>query len=289
MVRLALHRFLRNHCSSWPRRRYLLGTHQPESGREFASAQRAQLFLCCAIILGLYSALYAATYLLPLFMQQMMGYDATTAGFALAPAGLFTMMEVPFVGYMLTRGFDARKMAFVGMLVIIASFFWMSSLNLEISEASIVWPRIVQVLGVGVITVPISTIIFRFLPATESSQAAGIYALMRNEGGSLGIAFVTTMLERKSQLHQQILAQHVTASNGLVRQYLAPIANAPGNAADHHRLAMTLLYNAVQRQALLLSYMDQFRLLAGIILCMLPLVFFLKRPQAQKQMALEAR
>ncbi len=175
---------------------------------------------CCIIVLCLYSVLYATTYLLPTYMQRMMGYDATTAGFALSPAGLFTMVEVPIVGYILTRGFDPRRLIFAGMMVIASSIFWMSCLNLQIAEGDIILPRIMQVLGVGLVTVPLSTVIFRFIPKTESSQAAGLYALMRNEGGSLGIALVSTMLQRKSQIHQQTLGQHITASSALVQQYI---------------------------------------------------------------------
>jgi MFS transporter, DHA2 family, multidrug resistance protein len=198
------------------------------------------------------------------------------------------MIAVPFVGYMLTLGYDPRKMIFFGLVVLASSFWWMSSLNLEIAERDIILPRIVQVLGAGIITVPVSTIIFRFLPKTESSQAAGLYALMRNEGGSIGIALVSTMLQRKAQLHQQMLGQHITASNGLVQQYIArAAAAAPGNVADHRYSAMSNLYKAMQRQAMLLSYMDQFRMLCGIILCILPLVLFLKRPAAQKHVELD--
>jgi DHA2 family multidrug resistance protein len=239
---------------------------------------------CCVLILGLYATLYAGTYLLPLFMQQMLGYDATTAGFALSPAGLFTMIEVPVVGYLLTKGFDPRKLAFAGLIVLAGSFWWMSSLNLEIAERDLVLPRILQVLGIGIITVPISTMIFRFLPKTESSQAAGLYALMRNEGGSIGIAFVSTMLARKAQVFQQTLGQHVTASTGMVQQYVA----RTGSAADHGYFALATVYAAMQRQAMLLSYMDQFRWLCGVIVVMLPLIFFLKRPPAQKHVELEA-
>jgi DHA2 family multidrug resistance protein len=120
-------------------------------------------------------ALYAATYLLPNFMQEMLSYTATTAGMVFSPAGLCTMIEVPFVGYVLTRGYDPRKIVFfglvvVGLVVVASSFWWMSSLNLEIAERDIILPRVVQVLGAGIITVPVSTIIFRFLPKTESSQ-----------------------------------------------------------------------------------------------------------------------
>jgi DHA2 family multidrug resistance protein len=243
---------------------------------------------CCLIILGLYGVLYATTYLLPLYMQQMMGYDATTSGLALSPAGLFTMIEVPFVGYILTRGYDPRKMVFSGMVLIASSCWWMSSLNLDIAERDLILPRIVQVLGLGLITVPVSTIVFRFVPKTESSQAAGLYALVRNEGGSLGIALVSTMLQRKAQLFQQTLGQHITASTGLVQQTIAQGAAGPGNHGDNTYSAMAKLYLAMQRQAMLLSYMDQFRMLCGIMLCMMPLVFFLRRPPAQKHIELEA-
>jgi DHA2 family multidrug resistance protein len=221
-------------------------------------------------------------------MQQMMGYSATTAGLALSPGGLFAMMEVPIVGYMLSRGIDPRKMIFAGMLLAASAYWWMSSMNLQIAQSDVVLLRIVQILGICLVTVPVSTVIFRFLPKSESSQAAGLYALMRNEGGSIGIALVTTMLQRKAQLHQQILGTHVTGSSGLVRQYIERAAAQPGSVADHRHFAMARLYNTLQQQAILLSYMDQFRMLCGIMLCILPFILFLKRPPAQKQIGLDA-
>jgi len=237
---------------------------------------------CCLIILGLYGVLYATTYLLPVFMQQMLGYDATTAGLALSPAGLFTMIEVPIVGFVLTKGYDPRKMVFSGMILIASACWWMGSMNLDVSEKSMILPRIVQVLGLGLITVPVSTMVFRFIPKTESSQAAGLYALVRNEGGSLGIALVSTMLQRRTQLFQQVLGQHITATTGAVQQAVR------GAGPDQAYLTLATLYAQMQRQATLLAYMDQFKMLAGMMLCMLPLVFFLKRPPVQKHIELEA-
>jgi hypothetical protein len=96
-----------------------------------------------------------------------------TSDMMFAPAGLSTMIVVPFVRYMLTLGYDPRKMVFFGLVVLASSFWCMSSLNLEIAERDIILPRIVRALGAGIITVPVSTIIFRFLPKTESSQAEG--------------------------------------------------------------------------------------------------------------------
>jgi len=243
---------------------------------------------CCLIILGLYAVLYATTYLIPVYLQQLMGYTATSAGIVLSPAGIFTMIEVPFVGFMLTKGYDPRKMVFSGMLLIASSLWWMGTLNLDITEWNMILPRIVQVMGLGLITVPVSTMVFRFIPKTESSQGAGLYALVRNEGGSLGIALVSTMLQRRTQVFQQVLGQHITASSAAVQQAVGQMAAGPGNAADNHYFALAQLYAGMQRQASLLAYMGQFKMLCIIMLCMVPLVFFLKRPPAQKHIELEA-
>lgn len=243
---------------------------------------------CCLIILGVYAVLYSSTYLLPVFMQAMMGYTATTSGIVLSPAGIFTMIEVPFIGYVLTKGYDPRKMAFAGMALIASSMWWTGSLNLDVTEMNLIVPRIVQVMGLGLITVPVSTVVFSFIPKTESSQAAGLYALVRNEGGSIGIAFVSTMLQRRTQVFQQVLGQHMTPSNPLVQQAIGQMAAGPGSAADNHYSALARLYGEMQRQASLLAYMDQFKMLCIVMLCMIPLVFFLKRPPVQKHIELEA-
>lgn len=243
---------------------------------------------CCILILCLYSVLYSTTYLLPLFMQQMMGYDATTAGFVLAPAGIFAMMQAPLVGYMLTKGVDPRKLILVGMTAIAFALLWMGSMNLGVAEKDMIVPRIVQVLGVGLTTVPISTIMFQFLPKEQSSQAAGIYALVRNEGGSIGIALSSTMLQRHAQTYQTVLGQHTTRTSLWMQQAVAELMARAGNHADLHYRALARIYEAMQQQAMLLSYMDQFRTLGGVILILLPLILMLKRPPRQKKIELDA-
>jgi DHA2 family multidrug resistance protein len=243
---------------------------------------------CCIIILGLYSVLYATTYLLPLFMQQMLGYDATTAGIALSPAGLFTMAMVPGVGYVLTKGMDPRKMIFVGLSFIAISLFWMGSMNLGVAERDMILPRILQVMGVGLTTVPVSTIMFRFLPKEQSGQAAGLYALVRNEGGSIGIALSSTMLERRSQVYQEQLSQHLTPSSPWVRDAVGGQAHTLMHYGQQGYNQMALLYNRMLEQSMLLSYMDQFRALCGATVVLLPLILFLKRPPASKHVELDA-
>ena len=234
---------------------------------------------CCLIVLGVYTALYATTFLLPQFMQELLGYDATNAGIAVSPAGLVTMIEVPIVGWLLSRGTDARRMIAVGIVTITAGTYWLSLGNLGVAESNLIWPRVLQVMGLGMTTVPLSTIMFRFLPADQSSNAAGIYALVRNEGGSIGIALSSTFLQRAQQTHQTYLAGNLTASNSAVVQAARSVGAAQGTSGpDAMHAGMAMLYGQMQRQATLLAYMDQYRMFAYALVLLLPLVFFLKRP-----------
>jgi DHA2 family multidrug resistance protein len=239
---------------------------------------------CCIIVLGVYTALYATTFLLPQFMQLLMGYSATAAGIAVSPAGLVTMIEVPLVGWALSRGFDARRMIAAGITTIALGTWWLSLGNLDMAESNLIWPRVVQILGLGMTTVPLSTIMFRFLPSDQTSNASGIYALVRNEGGSIGIAISSTFLQRAAQTHQAYLAANINPSNPLAMrtaQGLAAVHGSvasSGSASDSAYAGLALLYAQVQRQAELLAYMDQYRMFAYMLACLIPLVLLLKRP-----------
>lgn len=234
---------------------------------------------CCVIVLGMYTALYATTFLLPQFMQELLGYDATTAGIAVSPAGLVTMLEVPLVGWLLSKGTDARRLIAAGIVTMTVGTYWLSLGNLSVAESNLIWPRVLQVMGLGMTTVPLSTIMFRFLPADQSSNAAGIYALVRNEGGSIGIALSSTFLQRMTQTHQTYLTADISGSTSGAMQRIQAAGAAMGGAAiDKTYDGMALLYAQVQRQALLLAYMDQYRLFAYILLALLPAVLFLKKP-----------
>lgn len=244
---------------------------------------------CCVIVLGIYTVLYASTFLLPEFMQELMGYDATNAGIAVSPAGLITILEVPIIGWLLSRGSDARRLIALGIATMTAGTWWLSLGNLQVSEASLIWPRVVQMLGLAMCTVPISTIMFRFLPVEQSSNAAGIYALVRNEGGSIGIAISSTFLQRRAQTHQAYLAAHITASNVQAMQAAHALGLATGGATANDGYAgLALLYHQLQRQATLLAYMDQYRMFAYLLLILLPAVLLLKRPRHTGKVELDA-
>jgi DHA2 family multidrug resistance protein len=246
--------------------------------------------LCCVIAVGLYACVYACNVLLPELMQTMMGYSPTKAGLILSPAGIFTMALVPFVGYMLTRGVDPRLLIGLGLAIAGAATLWMGGLNLQASPSNILWPRVVQSCGAGLMFVPLSTIAFRFLPREESGNASALYALVRNEGSSIGVALVTTLLVRSTQMHQAMLVGHVNPYNPVANQKLSQLAHATQSADPRGGPAMALrmVYETVIQQASMLAYSDQFRRFGLLVLVVVPLVFLLRKPVVDADAPVEA-
>jgi DHA2 family multidrug resistance protein len=236
--------------------------------------------ICCIIAVALYACVYACNLLLPELMQTMMGYSPTTAGLILSPAGLFTMALVPFVGYMLTRGVDPRLLIGLGLAVAGGATLWMANLNLFVAPSNILWPRVVQSCGAGLMFVPLSTIAYRFLPREESGNASALYALVRNEGSSLGVALVTTLLVRSTQMHQAMLVGHVSAYNPIATDTINQLSRASGSfdPAAGPAIALHMVYDAVIRQASMLAYIDQFRRFGLLVIVIVPLVFLLRKP-----------
>jgi DHA2 family multidrug resistance protein len=246
--------------------------------------------LCCVIAVALYASIYACNVLLPQLMQTQMGYSPTTAGMILSPAGLFTMALVPFVGYMLTRGVDPRLLIGLGLGIAGAATLWMGQLNLQVAPSNILWPRVLQSCGAGMMFVPLSTIAFRFLPREESGNAAALYALVRNEGSSIGVALVTTLLVRGTQMHQAMLVGHVSAYDPGTVQTLNQMSQVATSAdpTAGPAMAMHLIYNTVIQQATILSYVDQFRRFGLLVLLIVPLVLLLRKPALDKNAPAEA-
>lgn len=238
--------------------------------------------VCLMITFGLYAMLYATTVMLPQLLQSLMGYSATNAGLVLSPAGLVTMLEVPIVGFLLTKRADPRWMIALGLVFVATASFWMSTLNLEVGPGNVIWPRVLQVLGAGMIGVPLSTIIFRYLPREQSGNAASLYALTRNEASSVGVALVTTLLQRGSQEHQVFLASHISQYNPLAMERSSQFGAALRQGLSIGDQGWAALYATVQKQAAMLAYLDNFRRFGFVTLLIVPLVLLLKRSNIEK-------
>jgi MFS transporter, DHA2 family, multidrug resistance protein len=233
-------------------------------------------------------ALLGSTLLLPLFMQTLLGYTAQQAGLALMPGGFSIMLMMPLVGYLLSR-YDARWLLLFGLTTLSASLFHMTNFDLAIDFRTAAIARVFQAIGLAFLFVPINTAAYSALPREKNNAASGLMNLARNIGGSVGISFVTTMLDRRTQFHQARLTSHLTAGNTQLQAILQGLARtfeAHGiSKADAMQRAYAMLQANVGRQATMLSYIDNFHVLAYIIMAMIPLVFFMRKAKSSGGMA----
>jgi MFS transporter, DHA2 family, multidrug resistance protein len=224
--------------------------------------------------------LYSSIMLIPLFLQTLVGYDATLAGMVLAPGGVVTLCTMPFVGAALSRGVPGRYIVLCGLLIGSASMFIMQGFTLEAAYTDYVWPRMVLGLGLGMIFVPLTTTTLSVIPKPEMGNATGMYNLLRNIGGSVGIAISATLLARFSQLYQTVLVTNVHSTNPIFQQKLASISQAaiargvPQSEAEQTALAM--IYGVIRRQAGVLSFNHIFWILGVVFLLVIPFLLLLR-------------
>jgi MFS transporter, DHA2 family, multidrug resistance protein len=225
-------------------------------------------------------ALLGSTLLLPLFMQTLLGYTAEQSGLALMPGGLTIMLLLPLVGFLLSR-YSPRWLLVFGLVMLSGSLFHMTSFDLNIDFRTAAMARVFQAAGMAFLFVPINTAAYAFLPREKNNAASGLMNLARNIGGSVGISLVTTMLDRRTQVHMNDLSSHLSASNPAFQSMLQGATQAMrvhgASAAFATQQAYALIEGTVQRQATMLAYIDDFRLLAWAILAMIPMVFLMKR------------
>jgi DHA2 family multidrug resistance protein len=221
-----------------------------------------------------------STLLLPLFSQTLLGYTAEEAGLALMPGGFTIILLLPLVGFLLSR-YSPRWLLLFGLVVLSAALFHMTSFDLDIDFRTVATARVFQAAGMAFLFVPINTAAYAFLPREKNNAASGLMNLGRNIGGSVGISLVTTMLDRRTQSHFNDLAHNLSASNPAFQSMLQGATQAMrahgSSAAFATQQAYALIQGTVQRQATMLAYIDDFRLLAISILAMVPLVFLMKK------------
>jgi DHA2 family multidrug resistance protein len=225
-------------------------------------------------------AFYGIMVLTPLFTQILMGYTAMLAGLVLAPGGLSTLVTMPIAGALLNR-LDPRWIIVTGCGLNAYAMYLMATLTLEASYWQIMLPRFIQGLGIGFTFVPMSTVALSAVPMRELGHASGLFNFLRTIGGSIGIAAVATMLERGSQVHQARLAAHVSLYDPDVwDRYHTLVATFTARGTDPataEQQAWAHLYGIVQREALALSFIDNFWRLALIFTAVIPFVLFLGR------------
>ena len=233
-------------------------------------------------------ALLGSTLLLPLFMQTMLGYTAQQSGMALMPGGFSIMLLLPLVGFLLSR-YTPRWLLVFGLVMLSGSLFHMTRFDLQIDFRTAATARVFQAVGMAFLFVPINTAAYAFLPREKNNAASGLMNLARNIGGSVGISVVTTMLDRRSQMHMSTLSSHLSQANPALQSMIQGASRAMqahgASAAGATRQAYALIQGTVARQATMLAYIDCFWFLGVAIMAMIPMVFLMKKSKPGGGMA----
>ncbi|MDD2465823.1 MAG: DHA2 family efflux MFS transporter permease subunit [Desulfobulbus sp.] len=226
--------------------------------------------------------LYGAISIIPLHLQSMMGYSATQSGMVLAPGGLATLIAMP-IAAVLMRKVDGRKVVFFGLCCGAYSMFLLHTYSLQASFGDFIWPRIANGIGLACIFVPLTTITLGNIDKEKMGDASGLFNLLRNIGGSVGIAAATTLLARYSQANQNILITHATpydsAYQEKVSTLLHGLLNRGYDLVSAQKISMLGIYTTIREQAGILAYNQTYWILGLAFLAVAPMLFLLRRPK----------
>jgi DHA2 family multidrug resistance protein len=227
--------------------------------------------------------MYGSMVLLPIMLQTLLGYPPLQAGIAMAPRGVGSFFMMPLTGLLVGR-FDPRKLLTLGLIIGGGTMLWLSLLNLQAGYWDIFWPQIVQGAGMSLLFVPLTTIAMDAIPRERMGYATSLFSLMRNIGGSIGIALTSTMLARHTQSTTSLFGANVTAtdptSQSLFLQLRSAFMAAGSDIVTATDRAYAAVFGMVQRQASIVSFVGLFQLLGIIFLAVIPLVILMKRPRS---------
>lgn len=224
--------------------------------------------------------LFASIVLLPIYLQTLMGYTATLAGWVLGPGGIATMITLIITGRLITM-MNPKILLSAGIVICAYAAYLMSQFNLNADFYTVSWPRIVLGIGMGFFFVPLTTLTMSGIKKEDMGNASAVYNLLRNLGGSFGVAFVTTILSQRSQFHQFRLVEHLTpfdSSYQIALDHASQIMNYRGLSEPLSDYAsLSVIYRELLRQASMMSFNDAFYLTSIIMICILPLVLLMKK------------
>ncbi len=243
-------------------------------------------FAIGCLLIGLFGAsIYGMITLLPLFYQELMGYTAQVAGIAVSPRGLGAICAMPIIG-ILTSRMDTRYLIASGFALFGVCSLWFGEVNLGIGPWSFLWAIVLSGFGSGMVFVPLSTTTMGTLSNEQIGNASGLYNLLRNVGGSIGISIVNTIVARHEQLHRSELVHSLHATNPVAENRLSVLQNyvsthqalGPGDSSN---AALQLLNNTLHSQARLWAYVDDFRYMALACFACVPIVALFRRARTR--------
>jgi MFS transporter, DHA2 family, multidrug resistance protein len=231
--------------------------------------------------------LYGSLVILPIFLQTILGYPALQAGVAMFPRGLGSFIAMPFVGIIMSR-FDPRKLLVFGLVACSLSLVLLGTLNLNVGYWEIFWAQFLQGLSLGFLFVPLTTVTMDPIPNERMGNATSIFNLMRNIGGSMGIALSTTIVARSTQRYTNFLGRNVTPYSAQTQTTFeglrAFFMSSGADAVTATQRAYAALFGMVQRQAAMLSFNHTYLFLAILFVIVMPAVLLMRRPKSRGRM-----
>ncbi len=226
-------------------------------------------------------AFFASLVLLPIYVQKLMGYTPLWAGWVLGPGGVASLLAMPFTARIMQRT-DPRHLLFLGLAINAYALYLMSGFNLEADFDSILWPRLVQGVGLGLFFVPVATLTVGPVPKEKMGNASAVFNLVRNLGGSFGVALMTTQLARRSQVHHHHLAEQMTPYDPQLQEALQGMRgwlDLYAGMGQEHGIGQSLglMYAELKRQAFMLAFNDVFFLDMFFFILPLFLVYLMGR------------
>lgn len=231
--------------------------------------------------------LYGSTFMIPLYTQSTLGWTATQSGMLMIPAALTTAVMMPTIGQLLQKGVPQQYLIAMGMLLFFTYSFWgYKIITPDTGKDAFFWMLIVRGIGMGMLFIPITTLSLSTLKGQQIGQGAAFTGMMRQLGGSFGVATITTFLARRNMEHRSDLVSSLNTNNANVAQRVTAMQHnfmSKGITADDAlKTAYKALDYIVTKQAAVLSYMDAFLYLGVMFLVCIPFVLLVKGNKGQK-------
>ena len=229
--------------------------------------------------------MYASVFIFPVFVQNLLGFSALQTGLILLPSSLTAAAMMPMVGGLIRRGVPPQLLNVLGFATFCVFTWWLSNSTLASGQADFFWPLILRGVGLSLLFVPFTTLALSTLRGKDIHQGTGLTNMMRQLGGSFGVALVATFIEHRSWEYRQDLSRYVTPFDVALRERLDVMVHgfmgSGSTVVEAQRQALAAIRGIVDKQAYLLTYMDAFRIIGVFFLCCMPLLLLFKRPRVQ--------
>jgi MFS transporter, DHA2 family, multidrug resistance protein len=223
--------------------------------------------------------MYGSQVTISIWLQTLLGYPSVQAGVAMVATGLGAALAMPVASSLVSR-FDPRKVFVCGVLGLVFSFYQLMGFNLKIGFWDVLWPQFLQGASIGLVFVPLTVVTVAFIPKERMGNATGLFNMMRNIGGGVGISLVATMLTRMGQQHINLLVANITALSPSAQPLLVGLKSlfAGSGPVWADQQAYATLFGLVQREATMVALVRVFQFLGLLALILIPLIAMTKRP-----------